>query len=312
MFNPVNYKDIKAPSTCTYFPSTVKPFNNAAYCYWMRSLMQRALSVIEVEGLPDEWKNEVEEFLWFCLFKYGYVAVFYTDKLGTVFNPASLRGYDFYYQYTNAVIANPSLDESLDLKIGEKCAILRIAPDFMGIWDTLSRFAEQLAAIDSSINMSIVNSKFAWLLAARNKGMQSALKKMLDKIYRGEPAVIVDQRVLNDTTDKDVPYQFLERSNLKQSYITTDQLMDEQTILSMFDSEIGINSLPYANKKERLVSNEVDAKDTDSKARVNVWIKNLNESAEVVNKMFGLNLKFKIREEEQKDVIDKPSEPVLL
>ena len=167
---------------------------------------------------------------------------------------------------------------------------LKLCPDFRGIWDIISYYAMLLSALDSGINSSIVNSKFAWLMGAKNKPAAESLKKIFDKIASGEPAVVFDNSLLPiDPQSKDVPWSFMERTNLKQSYITTDMLMDRSTLLSSFDAEIGIRSLPY-NKKERLVTAEAESREQDSTARLMVWKATLYSSLELVNKMFNTNI----------------------
>lgn len=293
MYYPLNYEKINLFEG-SYQPSMVKSYNNQAFSYWQRSLFQRISSQIIANNLPEGWEANVKDFLYYSLIRFGFVACWDDSEFGFVFNPASLKGYNFYYQPTDVVIANPSLKKSLELKIGEECELLKLTPDYRGIWDIICYYAEKLATLDNAINMSIINNKFAYVLGARNKGMQAALKKMLDKINAGEPAVILDQKIMNDTTDKDVPFQFLERSNLKQSYLTTDQLRDFQTLLNSFDAEIGIPTIPY-EKKERMVTEEASSKVYDSTARAIVWINALNESAEVVNAHFGTSISFELR-----------------
>ena len=145
--------------------------------------------------------------------------------------------------------------------------------------------------------MSIINNKFAFLLGAKNKAAAETLKKIFDKINAGEPAVIFDNNLLqNDPQDKEEPWNFLERTNLKQSYLTTDQLMDRQTILAAFDAEIGIQTLPY-NKKERLVTAEAESRDMDSTARLEVWKASLESSLKLVNNMFDTNISIEMRYE---------------
>ena len=122
-------------------------------------------------------------------------------------------------------------------------------------------------------------------MAARNKAAAQALKKMLDKVNSGEPAVILDMKLLNDPEDKAEPWQFLEREHLKDSYITTDQLQDFQTILNDFDMEIGIPVLPYA-KKERMVTYEAESRMIDATSRSRVWVRTLRSSIESVKKLY--------------------------
>lgn len=275
-----------------YFPSQVKAYNNAAFKYWERSLFQRAQSVIVADGMPDDWTGAPKDFFYWCVLAIGFCCVFDSDEYGLSFQPCTLSGYDFYYQPTRAIVSNPYLSE--EFTIGEDCELMRLTPDYSGITDIVTYYAEKLSCLDNAINMSLINNKFAYFLGARNKGMASALKKMLDKINQGEPAVIYDQRILNDTQDKDVPYQFFERQNLKQSYITTDQLQDFQTIINSFDAEIGIPTIPY-QKKERMVEDEANSKTYDSISRATIWIETLTESAERVNSMFGTNISFHLR-----------------
>lgn len=291
-YTPLDYDKINCIAG-HYTPSMVKSYNNEAFCFWERSLFQRAQSILTVDGLPDTWAGQVRDFFFYCILKFGFVCVFNSDEYGLSFQPCTLGGaWDFYYQPTQAIVSNPYLEKTFN--IGEDTELLKLTPDYYGIYDIVTYYAEKLATLDNAINTSIINNKFVYFLGARNNGMAQALKKVIDKINKGEPAVIVDQKILNDTKDKDVPYQFFERQNLKESYITTDQLQDFQTILNSFDTEIGIPTIPY-QKKERMVTSEADSKTYDAVSRSTVWVDTLNDSAKRVNAMFGTSIKFDIR-----------------
>ena len=277
-------------------PSMMKYCNSVTYSYWQRSLYQRAISTIDFKNLPENWKGSIRDFFYWCVFSYGFVGVFNSKKFGLSFQPGNFYGFDFYYQPTQFIVANPKLNQRFN--IHKDCEIIKLTPDYRGIWDVICYYAMLLSALDSGINMSIVNNKFAWLLGAKNKAAAEALKKAIDKINSGEPAVVLDNSLLlqQDAQSKEDPYTFLERSNLKQSYLTTDQLMDRQTLLSAFDAEIGIKSLPY-NKKERLVTAEAESREQDSTARLDVWKATLDSSLELVNAMFNTNIKAEVKNE---------------
>ena len=294
-YMPLNYDQINNIEGHLQ-PSMLKYCNSVTYAYWQRSLFQRAISTIDFTGLPDTWEASVRDFFYWCVFSYGYVGVFNTDKFGLSFQPGAFYGFDFYYQPTEFIVANPKLNRRF--KIHEECEIIKLCPDYRGIWDIISYYAMLLSALDSGINSSIVNSKFAWMMGAKNKAAAEALKKIFDKVASGDPAVVFDQSLLQqDPQSKEEPYTFLERSNLKQSYITTDLLMDRSTLLSSFDAEIGITSLPY-NKKERLVTAEAESRTNDATARLDVWKATLDSSLELVNKMFGTNIKAELTNDE--------------
>ncbi len=286
-YTPLNYDQINNIDGHLQ-PTMLKYCNSVTYAYWQRSLFQRAISTIDFKGLPDTWEASVRDFFYWCIFAYGYVGVFDSDKFGLSFQPGALYGFDFYYQPVEFIVANPKLNKRF--KIHEECEIIKLTPDYRGIWDIISYYAMLLSALDSGISSSIVNSKFAWMMGAKNKGAAETLKKIFDRIASGEPAVVFDNSLLQlDPQSKEEAWSFLERSNLKQSYITTDMLMDRSTLLSSFDAEIGIRSLPY-NKKERLVTAEAESREQDSTARLMVWKATLDSSIKLVNDMFGTNI----------------------
>ena len=291
---PFNYEQINIGAG-TYNPSPVKSYNNRTFAIWERALFQRATSVIKSE-LPEGWDGTIKDFFYYCLFRFGFVCIFNSPEYGLSFQPCTLFGYDFYYQPTDALIANPALRESLRLKIGTECELLKLTPDFFGVWDIISYYAEKLSTLDNAINMSLINNKFAFILGARNKVAGQALKKMLDKINKGEPAVIYDMKLLNDPTDKEEPFQVWERkSSLKESYLTTDQLKDFQTLLNNFDNEIGIPTIPY-EKKERMVTDEAKSRQLDAQSRSTIWLECLQSSAERVKRLYpDIELNFELR-----------------
>lgn len=281
---PLNYDQLNDIQG-RFHPSAVKSYNNKSYAFWERALFQRALSIMDFK-IP--WAGTVADFFLYVLFSRGYLAVFQRPEYGITFQPCSLYGYDWYYRPTNALIANPALTAGLDLKIGTDCEILKLTPDYMGCWDIISYYAGKLSNLDNAIDISLINNKYPFLLAAKNKGAAEALKKMLDLANDGEPAVIYDRRVTGDSLDKGTPepWHVWDRGNLKESYLTTDQLADFRTLIHNFDSEIGIPTLPI-EKKERMISSETASLEVDATSRSRVWLKTFNESAKAVNAMFG-------------------------
>lgn len=295
-YTPFNYQNMNIEAG-TYNPSMVKSYNNKTYAFWERALFQRACSTLKI-NVPDEWKGKPKDFLYYVLFKFGYCVISKNDKYGHFFQPCTLSGYNFYYQPTEALISNPLMQKKL--KIGKDCEILKLTPDYFGIWDIISYYAEKLSVLDNAINMSLINNKFAFLWGARNKAAGEALKKMLDKVNSGEPAVIYDQKLLNDPTDKEIPFQIIDRPNLKNSYLTTDQLQDFQTLLNNFDCEIGIPTIPY-QKKERMVVSEAESRAIDATSRSIVWYETIKNSINEVKALYPeINLDVSLRYDTEK------------
>lgn len=307
MYLPLYYDKINLLNGM-YNPSPVKNRNNASFDYWVRTLFHRASSTM-IFGLPEYWQGYILDSWYYYLLKFGFLSVqdltkqpsLKAKKIGMCFSPVGFEGYNFYHFPTHALLSNPTLDDTIRLEIGKECAIVNLTPDFMGIWDVIERYAEMLSNLDNAINMSIINNKFAFVLAGKTKAAIQTLKKMMDLINKGEPAVFLDERVV-DMKDGETPFQSWTRDNLKQSYLTTDQLLDLHTILSDFDSEVGIPTVPY-QKKERETEYESKSKVADGMARSLVWKRCLESSLKNVNALYPeLNITFKLRWEVEDNV----------
>ena len=106
---------------------------------------------------------------------------------------------------------------------------------------------------------------------------------MFDQIGSGEPAVFIDKNLL---TDEGKPNWFTFSQNIKENYIVPDMLSDLRKIEAMFDTDVGI---PNANtdKKERLITDEVNANNFETRSKCELWLENLKACAEETNAMFG-------------------------
>lgn len=297
---PLNYDQINLIEG-TYQPSQIKN-NSASFDYWVRTLFGRASSNL-IFTLPEFWQGDIANFWYYCMLRFGFVSIQDLtgrgkrgDELGMCFSPVNLSGINFYYQRTLAILSNPTIDESFELEIGKDCALVCMTPDKMGIWDVIERYAALLSNLDNAINMSIINSKIPFILGGKTKAAIQTLKKIMDKVNSGQPAVFYDSRIQDDAQSKDTPFQFLKLlENPKQNYLTTDQLMDLHTILSDFDSEVGIPTIPY-QKKERETSFESQSKLADGQARSLVWERTINTSIKEVKKLYpDLQLDFRLR-----------------
>lgn len=280
--------NMKIPSTYYYGKSMV-------YKYWFRSLLHKIDSSIVFKNLPEGFSND---FFMFCLWVRGYVLFFKTNRKdldrfgenGVVFQPCYLSGYDFYYQPIKATVSNPKMSYSnvFDLQ-KDKAALLKLTPDFMGVLDILDFYASKLASISEAIDMSIVNSKMGLIATAENEAQAATLKAVYDKLQRGETLVIFDDltKDSNEIIPRKEPFQMWIQE-LKKNYILTEQLQDMQTILNSFYTEIG---LPVAiEKKERLVTSEADFASAQSQARIACWVETIEESLEIINKKFNLDI----------------------
>lgn len=299
---PLNFNQINI-ATGYVQPSTIKNRNNKSFAFWERALFQRACSIIDFDGLPDDWSGRPKNLFYYALYKFGFLTIFDNTKFGLSFQPCTLSGYSFYYAPTNCIVSNPALTQSLDLAIGVDCELLQLSPDYAGLWDIIDYYAEKLSLIDCAINVALTNCKYPWILGGKTKGAVSALKKIVDNINKGDPAVFYDSRISDDMQTGESPFQEWHNT---QDYITDKLLQDMQTIINNFDTEIGIPTVPY-QKKERMVQAEAESKETESATRCTTYVNCLNDSFKIINKHFGTNMSAKLHFADQKGADDESS-----
>lgn len=278
---PFSYQEY---NTCNGLvtPSTTHVSGTGLSLFFQRYFLQRMQSVLKWE-LPDSWSKN---YFLNVLYVWGWIGVVNTDKFGTICQGCGLRGYDIYYQPTHAVISNPLLTGILEPRIGQNCELIRLTPDYRGVYDIISYYSDQMALAAQALAMNLVNSKMAHVFFTGSKNGAETMKKMFDKIMAGNPAVVVDK----DMTSVDgTPNWQLFVQNLSQNHISPQLLEEMRYIQNMFDTEIGI---PNANtsKRERLITDEVQANNVETLSKTALWLEYLKESVDKVNKMFDLSI----------------------
>ena len=272
-------------------PNTYWKNKSIEYRYWFRSLLQKMDSALIFDGLPENWS---QDFFLFCLWALGYVAVFDTARWGVAFQPCTLSGFDFYYQPTKAIVANPLYQK--EFNIHKDCEILKLTPDFRGVFDIVDYYATQLAEASKGINVGLINAKMPLVLTASNAAQAETLKKVYDKVQAGESLVVwkdlTDQ--FSEVIPRKDPFEVWNQ-DYKQTYIVTNLLTDLQTILDSFYMEIGL-PVSTVDKKAHMLNAEANFNEAQSQARISCWVQTLDESFERINKMFGLNLSVQMAE----------------
>ena len=292
---PANY-DTKNLFNSIISPSTVHCKNTRLQRYFRRYLMQKAISVFKWK-VPDTW--DLDYFL-YTLYGYGYCAVINTDEFGVIPQWGALGGYNVFYRPTYVMITNPLIKEMKRPIIGVDCTMIKLEPDYGSIADLVSYYADMMALCSESVAINLVNSHVATVFPAANKTVAESYKKMYDKIASGEPAVVVDKNLFSDTGEPTwTPFQ----TNLSQEYIADKILADMRKIEAMFDTDVGI---PNANtdKKERLVTDEVNANNVETATRCELWLDELKKSCDDTKAMFGIDISVEWRVDPKTDIQD--------
>ena len=291
---PIKY-DLENLIKSSINPSQIHASNSELAYYFRKYLLEKIYSCIEIDGVKSSWAYN---YMLYSLLIFGKICFLETDEFGVIPQHCSVGGYNVFYQPAYANVRNPLLSINRPLYIGTECEVVKLQPNWSGVMDIVSYYADMLSLCAENIGLNIVNSKLAYVFTAQNKSSAESFKKMFDKIASGEPIVVQDRKLLDENGRK--TWESF-TNDLSKNYIADRILNDMTTWENKFNTEIGI---PNANtqKRERLISNEVDANNVDTKSKILLWIETMNKDFEKVNNMFGLNLNAKYKYQEDMEV----------
>ena len=281
-------------------PSSIHVHDSALSRYFRRYLLMKTLSVFKWK-LPENWNSDYFLYILYCI---GFICVVNTDKFGIIPQQCSLNGYGVYYQPTNAIVTNPLLNGIKSLRIGTQTELIKLNHDYGGILDIINFYADIMALSAETAGTNLLNCKLAYLFACGNKSAAESFKKVYDNFASGEGCVVFDKGLLDEQGK--LNFQMFNQ-NLKNTYIAGDILTDLKKYEDDFLTLIGI---PNANtdKKERLITDEVNSNNIEVKTLASQWLENLQNCCKKVNKMFGLSLsvdwRFNDAEEVEADEIN--------
>lgn len=275
-YYPFNYGSVNLYNAWNK-PTEVHTFDNATNWFFERTLFQRFCSIWDWK-IPDLWQKPFMEWV---LYMGGFMLIFREEKYGIIPMYGTFTGFNVFYFPTDAQVRTNLLSRT-DLKIGENCAIVRLAPDFFGVADIIHYYAEKLTLASQALDMNLINSKLANVFAASNKGEAEAIKAVLDKIYSGEPAAVYEPGK-QSRGDMD-PWKVFNR-DIKAGFIAPDLLQVYRSIFREFDTEIGI---PNANteKRERLITDEVNQNNAETMSRVKIFEQTMQRDIKEAKRIF--------------------------
>ena len=277
----------ESQSISQYFqlqPSQMKGRANVGVEYHKRYLYNLVYSKFNFK-LPDNWKKN---FFRFFLFRWGSIAVIYTKEYGWICSPYSVTKLGLYYTPTQIEVVNHMFTSGKVGIIGLNSEIVKIFDDYGGVDDLVTNYAQQLAQIDKDVNVNLQNANVSIGYYVNNKKEADTIKEAYAEATDGNPLVVTNKRVFDENNGK----PFLR--DVKNNYITNDLMVAKRTIINEFLTKIGI---PNANldKRERLISNEVNANNAETECMVTLMKENIDESFKKLNEISDLNLSVSLR-----------------
>ena len=121
--------------------------------------------------------------------------------------------------------------------------------------------------------------------------MADSFKKLYDEIASGQPASVVHKKLFDDEGHLKVE---IFNQNVKNTFIA-DQIQGViQQLRAEYHTKIGIPNVNIA-KASGVGAAEVNANNVEATSLAKLWLDTINNGFDITNKMYGLNLRAKLR-----------------
>lgn len=274
---PVYYRDINLYNA-SLSPSTIHVKNTGLADYFKKYLLQDAMSVFEWT-MPDYWDRS---YFLYVLYLRGYIGIMETDEFGPIPQHGTLGGRTIFYGPRYFLVANPIMQRSFRLLIGGNVTLLRLEPDYSGVFDLVDYYGDIMALAAETCGVNLVNSKLSFVFAAKNKAMAESFKELYDQVSEGNPAVFADSKLF-DADGKLMIDMF--NQDVKQNFIGKELMDFLRSVRCEFLTQIGI---PNANvlKQSGVTRQEVDANNFETRAKCELWLDELKKGCKLALEMF--------------------------
>lgn len=254
----------------TTYRSGKAQFNNS-FKYWRNKLFEQVNKLFTWEGLPFPQK-EIET----RLHLYGIVGIIKEDNDFIAVQCNMFDVTNYYDEFLKFTYATPLIS-------GERVI------DVDGIVidnntlrnptiNTIDRYAMLLAHTEISMITALVNGRATKTYVATNNKVAENIKQYQNKLYNGQNDVIVDSSFIGlEIKDNDNS----SLNNIKTLYDI------RQNLLYSFLEDIGVKK--NQQKKERLVTEEVNADNTYLKLNIKDMYDARKKACDKVNEIFNTN-----------------------
>lgn len=261
--------------------SIAKSLNDLTFTDYYYRLMLLARSLYKWDNLPNGISEKwIERFL----FNEGKCVFFKHPDLGFMVTKIADNGQLNPYDEPTLITAHATNMDNVLLKNYVEGVIISNNDDNIPTTMTLQLYALRLAEISRTIDVNIGAQKTPNLILCSDKQLMTM--KNVYKQYNGNEPVIYGNKDLDIDSIRvlktDAPIVF-DKLQLHKHAVWNECM----TFLGLGNAN--------QDKKERLVTDEVQANNEQIEASANIMLKARQEACDKINKLFGLNIKVSLR-----------------
>ena len=271
--------------------------------YWFFKLLNITINLFEYKNLPEGLpQREIELNLQLT----GHSVIIHDRNNSSLFTPVSnLFDFDKYYCPTKMIFANPVIQSGKEYKIGEDCELIYnsslynnilYVPSDGSMLTFLSRYARQLADIESTINIYAVNARLTSIPVTDDQNVTNSIKAFFKKLAFGERAIVTDNNIVENFRNIDI-----NRTNVVDGI--NDWIIARDKVLEQFFRDIGLKM--YNPKKAQVTEDEVEANTQILIISTDDMLKERQKGVERVNNMFGTNISVRLNPKYESEVEER-------
>lgn len=259
--------------------SIAQQLNDRVFTDYYTRLMLIARALFKWNNLPNGLDEKwIERYL----FRDGS-CIFYKDTvLGLMVAGTGYAGPLNAYSEPTLLqpIAPNYMYEGPELMNNENAVIIRNNDDMVPTAPTIQLYAMRLTDIDRTITTNVIAQKIPLIIKTSNRQLQT-FKNVIRQRNDNEPVIYGDKSL--DTTEA---IQVLKTN----APIVFDKLeVQKHMVWNECMSFLGVNNANM-DKRERVVTGEVEANDEQIRASEDVMLKARQKAAELINGIFGTNI----------------------
>lgn len=258
------------------YKSVDKRLNDITYTNYYYRLMLIARSLFKWNNLPN---NIDEKWIEKYLFTEGACLFFKHPELGFMVTKFADQGKLNYYDEPTTVRAYATDFISIERDNNVDSIIIRNNDDMIPTFPTIQIYSAKLTDIERTIDTNLASQKMPFVITCSDK-QRLSFKQAIKSRDENIPVIYGDKNLdINDikVLKTDAPIIF-DKLQVQKMNVWNECL-----------TFLGINNA-NTNKRERLITNEVDANDQMIQANEDVMLKSRQKACELINNMFGLNI----------------------
>lgn len=250
-----------------------------------------ALNMFRWEGLPDTIKSRHIEN---SLYHNGLCIIINDDNLGFISVPCNYgANLNINNEPTEVITTGYNYIKTIKYmsdKEKDKCQLILNNDLAIGNKEYIEYFAQKMYEVDTVIRANINQQKYPWFIPCDPK-LKNSIKLMFEKVDNLEPLILADKSIITEgiqVLTTNTPYVADKLNEYKFEL--------EREILTF----LGLNN--NFEKKERLLTNEVDSNNQFIEANIDIQYKNRLIAQDYLNSKFGWNCKVINVAEEKREV----------